>query len=156
MLSQDRIDELMRTCIAAAHAHEKGIYKPYVGALVLASDGEIIGTGTKRFIIGTNNLSIHAERDALTKARRNTFGGTLITTLEPCVALSRKKQILIPCAELIREKGIKRVIIGIQDVCEGIDGKGIMYLRDKGIQTMLYTGTYAKEIRNLLPFRKIY
>ena len=89
---------------------------------------------------GTQGLLIHAERDALMQAGDQARGGTLITTLEPCVRIPEIIPIFKPCAELIKEMGIQKVIIGIQDDSLYIRGRGIAYLKRKGIQVEMYKG----------------
>ena len=150
MLSPERIEKLMGKCISAAYKHGEGVCKPYAGAIVLGKDEEeILGIGIKSLLGGSLGLTIHAERDALVRAGRKANGGTLITTLEPCVRIPGKRTILKSCAEFILESGIKRVVIGMQDPTFTLKGKGISYLKQNRIETMLYKGPQGEEIRKL-------
>ena len=138
MLDTEKIKILMDGCIQAALTRDDRIRRPYVGALVLSSSDELISMGIKRFLEGTDELYIHAERDAINQAGPRAKGATLITTLEPCIKNSRS--MLKACSVLIAESGIKRVIIGMQDPSPFINGRGICYLRREGIQVDLYPG----------------
>ena len=140
MLDAETIEILMEGCIRAAWRREDGIRRPYVAAIVLSRDERLLSMGIKRFIEGTQGLLIHAERDALMQAGDQAKGGTLITTLEPCVRIPEIIPIFKPCAELIKEMGIQKVIIGIRDNSLYINGRGIVYLKKEGIQVEMYKG----------------
>lgn len=95
---------------------------PMVGAVVV-KDNQILSTGYHRRC-GCD----HAERDALSKI--HTTGADLYVTLEPCVHYGRTP----PCADLIIEKKIKRVVIAIRDPNPQVNGKGVQKLLAHGIQ----------------------
>ncbi len=155
MFSPQRIEELMKEAIDLAWKHEEGIYRPYVGALVLSSEGEIIARGTKRFIPGTHTLYVHAERDALHRVVGRTQGGTLVTTLEPCMRIRNRSQILSPCIELIVEAGLRSVIIGMRDSADSVNGRGINYLRWKDIHVEVYHGPLENELERIYRVRRL-
>lgn len=97
---------------------------PMVGCVILNPQGEIISTGYHKKY-GDN----HAERDALLKLE-NATGCTLIVNLEPCSHFGKTP----PCADLIIEKGIKKVVYGMQDPNPIVAGKGLEKLKNAGIE----------------------
>ncbi len=153
MFSSNQIEELMRKCIDEAWKYGYGIYRPYVGALVLSEEDKIIATGTKSIIPGTRSLYIHAEREALIKIGKKAKNGTLVTTLEPCVRIPNRSQIFASCVELIVNVGLQRVIVGKQDTAYSVNGKGIKYLRSKGIEVEIYNGPLLEELERIYRFR---
>lgn len=99
---------------------------PMVGCVIINSQGEIISTGYHKKY-GEN----HAERDALLKLE-NTQGCTLIVNLEPCSHFGKTP----PCTDLIIEKGIKKVVYGMQDPNPIVAGKGLQKLKNAGIEVI--------------------
>ncbi len=97
---------------------------PMVGCVILNPNGEIISTGYHK-MYGEN----HAERDALSKLE-NAKDCTLIVNLEPCSHFGKTP----PCVDIIIEKGIKRVVYGMQDPNPIVAGKGLKKLKDAGIE----------------------
>lgn len=90
---------------------------PLVGCVILDKDGNEISNGYHQKY-GEN----HAERDALLKLHNGEEkGGTLIVNLEPCSHFGKTP----PCADLIIERGLKRVVIGMRDVNPIVAGNGI-------------------------------
>ncbi len=87
---------------------------PMVGA-VLVKDGRIIGEGYHEYFGGP-----HAEVNAINNSRESVGGATLYVTLEPCTHQGKTS----PCAPLIVEKGIRRVVIGMSDPNPKVKGKG--------------------------------
>lgn len=99
---------------------------PLVGCVVLDKNDNIISTGYHHKY-GEN----HAERDALLKLKNNEAkGGTLIVNLEPCSHYGKTP----PCADLIIEKKIKKVVIAMRDVNPIVVGNGIKKLKNAGIE----------------------
>lgn len=99
---------------------------PMVGCVIINSQGEIISTGYHKKY-GEN----HAERDALLKLE-NAQGCTLIVNLEPCSHFGKTP----PCTDLIIEKGIKKVVYGMQDPNPIVAGKGLQKLKNAGIEVI--------------------
>lgn len=97
---------------------------PLVGAVVVR-DGEIISTGYHEYYGG-----FHAERNALSKSDIDFTGATLYVNLEPCCHYGKTP----PCTEIIIEKGIKRVVIGMVDPNPLIAYKGVEILKAAGIE----------------------
>ena len=131
-------EKYMNICIQLAKNGEGQVSpNPLVGCVVLDKDGNEISTGyhTK---YGEN----HAERDALLKLHNGEEkGGTLIVNLEPCSHFGKTP----PCTDLIIERGIKKVVIGMRDVNPKVSG--IQKLKDAGIE--IVEGVLEDECKNL-------
>ena len=117
-------EKYMRMCFKLA---QKGFGKvapnPMVGCVVLDKSGNIVSKGYHKKY-GQN----HAERDALLKLKNNEAeGGTLYVNLEPCSHYGKTP----PCVDLVIERKIKRVVIGMKDVNPKVDG--ITKLKNAGI-----------------------
>lgn len=97
---------------------------PMVGA-VITHDNIIIGEGYTSPYGGphaeVNAINSVNEKSLLTKA-------TLYVTLEPCSHFGKTP----PCADLIIENNIPRVVIGLKDPHQKVAGKGIKKLKDAG------------------------
>lgn len=118
---------LMDKCIELAkQAQGDTSPNPLVGCVVLNEQGEIISTGYHKKY-GEN----HAERDALLKLE-DAKGCTLVVNLEPCSHYGKTP----PCADLIIEKGVKKVVYGMEDVNPIVAGNGLKKLRVAGIEVI--------------------
>jgi len=114
--------ELSRRCPPSATAFA-------VGALVVAGDGAVLATGYSR----ENGPHDHAEEAALAKldpADPRLAGATLYSSLEPCRFRASRPQ---PCAELIIEAGLRRVVIAWREPPVFAPGEGAALLADAGI-----------------------
>ena len=122
-------DKLIQKCIDLAKQGEgQTSPNPLVGCVILDKNGSEISTGYHHRY-GDN----HAERDALLKLHNGEEkGGTLIVNLEPCSHYGKTP----PCADLIIERGIKRVVIGMRDVNPIVAGNGIKKLKNAGIEVV--------------------
>ena len=121
--------DIMQKCFQLARLGEGKVSpNPLVGCVVLNSCGEIISTGYHARY-GEN----HAERDALLKVSRDEArGGTLVVNLEPCSHYGKTP----PCADLIIEYGIKKVVIAMRDVNPIVAGNGVQKLKNAGIEVV--------------------
>lgn len=97
---------------------------PLVGA-VIVKDSMIVGTGLHRKA-GEPHAEVHAFRMAGEHAK----GATLYVTLEPCSHFGKTP----PCANLVKESGVKRVVVAMQDPNPSVAGRGINLLREAGIE----------------------
>lgn len=122
-------ENYMKKCIElASNGAGQTSPNPMVGCVVLDKNGNEISTGYHHKY-GDN----HAERDALLKLNNGEEkGGTLIVNLEPCSHYGKTP----PCADLIIERGLKRVVIGMQDVNPIVAGNGIRKLKKAGIEVI--------------------
>ena len=110
---------------------------PLVGCVVVKDD-EIIAEGYHE-----KYGEFHAERNALTRCKTETKGASLYVTLEPCCHYGKTP----PCTEIITEKGIKKVFVGILDPNPLVAGKGVKILQDAGIEVEV--GLCENEIREM-------
>lgn len=99
---------------------------PLVGA-ILVKNGTIVGEGYHDHFGGP-----HAEVNAIRAAGDNAAGSTLYVTLEPCSHHGKTP----PCTELIVEKRIAKVVIGMTDPNPLVNGNGIEFLREHGVEVV--------------------
>lgn len=113
---------------------------PMVGAVLVDPSGKIIGEGWHRRC-GEGHAEVYAVASvADTSLLRN---ATMYVTLEPCSHYGKTP----PCASLIIEKGIPRVVIGCLDPFEKVAGRGVRMLKDAGVEVV--TGCLEKECLEL-------
>lgn len=106
----------------------RGMYSttpnPRVGC-VLVKDDVMVGEGWHERAGGP-----HAEAMAIANAgAHRAAGATAYVTLEPCNHHGRTP----PCADALRDAGITRVIVAMQDPNPQVAGGGLQLLRDAGI-----------------------
>ncbi len=112
---------------------------PLVGCVIVHS-GKIIAEGYHRKYGGP-----HAEVNAIQSCSSPELfsESTLYVSLEPCSHHGKTP----PCANLIVEKGIKTVVVAMQDPNPLVSGRGIQLLREAGVSVHL--GVLEKESREL-------
>ncbi len=123
-------DELyMRRCLQLAQQAEgQTAPNPMVGA-VLVHNGVIIGEGYH------HRCGLpHAEVNAIASVKNPELlpQSTLYVSLEPCSHYGKTP----PCAKLIIEKRIPRVVVGMGDPNEKVNGRGIAMLREVGVEVI--------------------
>lgn len=123
-------DELyMRRCLQLAQQAEgQTAPNPMVGA-VLVHNGVIIGEGYH------HRCGLpHAEVNAIASVKNPELlpQSTLYVSLEPCSHYGKTP----PCAKLIIEKRIPRVVVGMGDPNEKVNGRGIAMLREAGVEVI--------------------
>ncbi len=117
----------MRRCLQLARGGEGSTSpNPMVGA-VIVHEGRIIGEGYHIKCGGP-----HAEVNAIASVKEPQLlcQSTMYVSLEPCAHFGKTP----PCADLIVEKRIKRVVVGCTDPFAKVNGLGIKKLRDAGIE----------------------
>ncbi|HVH95600.1 MAG TPA: bifunctional diaminohydroxyphosphoribosylaminopyrimidine deaminase/5-amino-6-(5-phosphoribosylamino)uracil reductase RibD, partial [Bacillus sp. (in: firmicutes)] len=97
---------------------------PLVGA-VIVNDGMIVGSGLHR-----KAGEPHAEVHAFKMAGEHAKGATLYVTLEPCSHFGKTP----PCANLVKESGVSRVVIAMKDPNPLVAGRGIKLIEEAGIE----------------------
>lgn len=127
---------LMQRCIELAQMAEGETYpNPMVGA-VIVHDGKIIGEGYHH-----KAGEPHAEINAI-KAVKNPellSHATIYVSLEPCSHFGKTP----PCANKIIELGFKKVVIGVLDPNEKVNGRGKKIIEEAGIEVV--SGVLEKE-----------
>ncbi|MDQ3300293.1 MAG: bifunctional diaminohydroxyphosphoribosylaminopyrimidine deaminase/5-amino-6-(5-phosphoribosylamino)uracil reductase RibD, partial [Myxococcota bacterium] len=114
----------MARCLELAERHRgRTAPNPIVGCVIVDRAGRVIAEG-----VHEGPGSDHAEIDALKKLGRKAPGCTLYVNLEPCNHHGRTP----PCAPVVRDSGVARVVVGIEDPVPG-HGGGVQLLRRKGL-----------------------
>lgn len=131
-------EKYMQRCIQlAANSIQGARPNPMVGAVIVANE-RIIGEGYHaRYGEG------HAEVNAFASVQHEDEGllkdATIYVSLEPCSHYGKTP----PCADLIIHKGVKRVVVGCIDPFAEVQGRGILKLREAGIDVTV--GVLEKE-----------
>ncbi|MBY0245090.1 MAG: bifunctional diaminohydroxyphosphoribosylaminopyrimidine deaminase/5-amino-6-(5-phosphoribosylamino)uracil reductase RibD, partial [Sphingobacteriaceae bacterium] len=123
----------MLRCLALA---QKGIHKvspnPMVGAVIVHQDS-IIGEGY-HMKFGEAHAEVNAINQVFEKfgdkAPIMLQNSTIFVSLEPCAHFGKTP----PCADLIIKHQFKKVVIGNTDPFDSVNGKGIMKLKNAGIE----------------------
>lgn len=143
-MAQEETDKkYMKRCIQLAkNGQQNAKPNPMVGA-VLVFDGRIIGEGY-HVRCGEG----HAEVNCFASVKPDINGemlskSTLYVSLEPCSHYGRTP----PCADLIIQKGVKRVVVGCIDPFAKVQGRGIKKLQEAGIDVTV--GVLEQECKEL-------
>lgn len=121
----------------AASAKGRTNPNPLVGA-VIVKDGVIVGTG-----LHCKAGEPHAEVHAFRMAGEHAEGATLYVTLEPCSHFGKTP----PCANLVKESKVRRVVVAMEDPNPAVAGRGIRLLREAGIEVEV--GLLEQQARKL-------
>ena len=117
----------MRRCLQLAQCGQQGAApNPMVGAVIVC-DGRIIGEGYHQ-----RCGEAHAEVNAIASVKEPALlqRSTIYVSLEPCAHYGKTP----PCAQLIIDKRIPKVVVGCRDPFAQVNGKGIEMLRNAGIE----------------------
>lgn len=130
----------MRRCIELAR---NGLCRtapnPMVGAVIVCG-GKVIGEGYHACC-----GKAHAEANAIRAVKDPALlrRSTLYVSLEPCTHYGKTP----PCADLIIEKQIPRIVVGCADPSDKVDGRGIRKLREAGLEVVV--GVLEQKCRQL-------
>ncbi len=131
-------EKFIKLCINLA---KKGLGKtlpnPLVGC-VIVKNGKIIGKGYHKRYGGH-----HAEVEAINNSTESVEGATLYVNLEPCSHYGKTP----PCVDLIINKKINTVVVGMKDPNPLVNGKGIEKLKRNGIKVI--SGILEEECKKL-------
>jgi diaminohydroxyphosphoribosylaminopyrimidine deaminase / 5-amino-6-(5-phosphoribosylamino)uracil reductase len=141
----DDAEHMGRAMQLAASVRSASTPNPWVGAVLVSSDGStVLGEGATAPPGGA-----HAEVTALRQAGDAARGATLYTTLEPCSHHGRTP----PCVEAIIDAGVVRVVVGVEDPDPQVAGRGLAALAAARIDVTL--GVAATEVSDqLAPYLK--
>jgi diaminohydroxyphosphoribosylaminopyrimidine deaminase/5-amino-6-(5-phosphoribosylamino)uracil reductase len=132
-----REEQYMSRCLQLAELSAGNVApNPMVGAVLVYED-KIIGEGYHE-----KYGNAHAEVNCINSVKEENKSlidkSTLYVSLEPCSHYGKTP----PCADLIIENKIKKVIIGCKDVYKEVAGKGIQKLQKAGVEVI--TGVLEK------------
>jgi diaminohydroxyphosphoribosylaminopyrimidine deaminase / 5-amino-6-(5-phosphoribosylamino)uracil reductase len=128
----------MRRAIALAELGRGSVSpNPMVGCVIVHED-RVIGEGYHQ-----RYGEAHAEPNAIASVKESHLlsEATVYVTLEPCAHFGKTP----PCANLLVEKRVKKVVIGALDTNPLVGGKGIEQLKNAGIEVI--TGVLEGEIQ---------
>jgi diaminohydroxyphosphoribosylaminopyrimidine deaminase/5-amino-6-(5-phosphoribosylamino)uracil reductase len=128
---------MRRALVLAARGLGETNPNPLVGCVVVRG-GRVLGEGFHARAGGP-----HAEVLALRRAGAAARGATLYVTLEPCAHQGRTP----PCAPLVGDAGISRVVAAARDPFPAVRGRGLALLRRAGVA--VDTGVLAAEAARL-------
>jgi len=130
----------MKRCLQlAVNGRSNAIPNPVVGAVIVHKD-KIIGEG-----FHAASGQAHAEVNAIASVQNQDLlkETTLYVNLEPCSHHGKTP----PCAQLIIDKQIPCVIVGMFDPFPEVAGKGIKMLRDAGV--LVHVGLLEEECKKI-------
>jgi len=116
---------------------------PMVGCVIVSKEGEKIGEGYhKKF------GEAHAEVNAVDSVKnpKSLKDATVYVTLEPCSHHGKTP----PCANMLSNLPIKKVVVAMKDPNPSVNGQGILHLRNKGIDVEI--GVLKDEAEKLNEF----
>lgn len=132
----------MQRCIELARLGSGSVApNPMVGA-VLVHDEQIIAEGYHQ-IFGGPHAEVNCINGVPEEKKALIAHSVLYVSLEPCAHYGKTP----PCADLIIERKIPKVVIGCRDPFNLVDGRGIEKLRAAGVE--IVTGILEDECREL-------
>lgn len=131
-------ERYMARCLQLARLGRYSVApNPMVGALIVY-DERILGEGYHR-AYGTAHAEPNAIASVSSADQRYLSDATLYVSLEPCSHYGKTP----PCANLIIERGIKKVVIATLDPNPKVAGNGVKKLQQAGVEVMV--GILEKE-----------
>lgn len=122
-------EKFMRRCIQLAkNGQQNAKPNPKVGA-VIVHNGRIIGEGY-HVRCGQAHAEVNAFASVKAEDEALLLESTIYVSLEPCSHYGKTP----PCADLIIEKGVRRVVVGCIDEFAEVQGRGIKKIREAGIE----------------------
>lgn len=112
---------------------------PMVGAVLVYED-RIIGEGWHQ-VYGQAHAEVNCIRSVAEEDWQLISQSTIYVSLEPCAHWGRTP----PCADLIIEHHIPRVVLGCTDTFSEVSGRGIEKLKQAGIEVI--TGVLEQQCR---------
>ena len=122
-------EKFMRRCIQLAkNGQQNAKPNPMVGA-VIVHNGRIIGEGY-HVRCGQGHAEVNAFASVKAENEALLPESTLYVSLKPCSHYGKTP----PCADLIINKGVRRVVVGCIDEFAEVQGRGIKKIREAGIE----------------------
>lgn len=120
----------MRRCLTLAKRGAGTVSpNPMVGAVLVGPDGTKLGEGAHQQY-GDAHAEVRAIRAVEQKHGAEALrAATLYVNLEPCIHHGKTP----PCTDLIVEKEIPRLVIGMIDPFPEVAGRGVQHLRESGV-----------------------
>ncbi len=112
---------------------------PMVGSVIVYND-TIIGEGWHKKA-GEPHAEVYAIQSVKDKSLLK--HATIYVSLEPCSHFGKTP----PCANLIVESGIRKVVIGTVDSNSKVSGRGVLYLQENGCEVVV--GVLQQECHQL-------
>ena len=141
-------EKYIKRCLELAKRGEYWVApNPMVGA-VLVEEETILAEGWHEKY-GEAHAEVNCFRNAEKSLPQPSLKGrsykdcTLFVSLEPCSHYGKTP----PCAKLIIEKGVERVVVGMLDPNPLVAGRGVAMLREAGIEVIV--GVCEQECREL-------
>jgi len=129
-MSED--EKYMQRCIQlAANGIQGARPNPMVGSVIVAKN-RIIGEGY-HVRCGEGHAEVNAFASVQPEDEHLLPESTIYVSLEPCSHYGKTP----PCADLIIEKGVKRVVVGTIDPFAEVQGRGIKKLKNAGIEVTM-------------------
>jgi len=137
-------EDIMQKCIQLSLKGKGHVSpNPLVGCIII-KDGRVIGKG-----FHSKFGEEHAEANAVNDAKSNGYdlrNSEVYVNLEPCSHTGKTN----PCSDLLINEKVGKVIVGMKDPFEKVNGKGIKKLRNAGIEVV--TGVLESECKELNKF----
>jgi diaminohydroxyphosphoribosylaminopyrimidine deaminase / 5-amino-6-(5-phosphoribosylamino)uracil reductase len=125
-------EQYMDRCLQLARLGQgRTAPNPMVGS-VLVHEDRIIGEGYHE-VYGAAHAEVNCIASVQPGQEHLIAQSTLYVSLEPCAHFGKTP----PCADLIIEKRIPRVVIGCRDPFPLVDGKGIEKLQAAGVEVIV-------------------
>ncbi len=151
-MNQQKIDEqYMRRCLQLAECgRQESRPNPMVGAVIVLppdpskgrDDWRILGEGY-HIRCGEGHAEVNAFASVRPEDEALLREATIYVSLEPCSHYGKTP----PCADLIINKGVRRVVVGCIDPFAEVQGRGVKKLHDAGIDVTV--GVLEEECRYL-------
>ena len=133
----------MRRCFQLAKLGESYVVpNPMVGAVLVYND-RIIGEGFHAKY-GEAHAEVNCIHSVKEEDKELIAKSTLFVSLEPCAHFGKTP----PCADLIIQHKIPKVVIAVQDNFDAVNGKGIQRLRENNVDVI--TGILEDEGKELI------
>jgi len=145
MIKKENIDEFWMNKALELAAKGKGYVSPnpLVGCVIVDESGEKIGEGYHKEF-GKDHAEVNAVDSISDKKKLEQ--ATIYVTLEPCSHTGKTP----PCADMLAQLPLKRVVIAMKDPNPKVNGKGIRILRNTGFEVTV--GVLEKEAETLNEF----